>query len=171
MSLLHKIYSGYTSVERYFNIFAMILIVAMMLMVTGDVAGRYLFHRPLPAVLELTEFFMAGIVYAALAYTQFIKGHISIELLVDRYSPRKRLIMETISLFIGLIFFALVVWQGGRMAWAAWQIREITFTAAMPMPVYPAKFMVPIGSLLMCIRFIAQIAENMGVLLRGGLRT
>lgn len=171
MSSLHKIYSGYTAVERYFNIFAMILIVAMMLMVTGDVAGRYLFHSPLTGALELTEFFMVGIVYAALAYTQFSKGHINIELLVDRYSPRKKLIVETISLFIGLGFFALVLWQGGRMAWVAWQIREIAFTAAMSMPVYPAKFMVPIGSFLMCIRFIAQIAENLGVLLRGGIRT
>lgn len=168
-SVLNKVYSGYTAAERYFNTSAAILIVALMLMVVSDVIGRYVFNNPLTGTLEVTELFVVGIVYAALAYTQFLKAHISVDLLVIHYGPGKRLTAETITLLILLAFFALLVWQGSRMAWDSWQIREIS--VGPPIPIYPGKVIVPIGSFLICIRLIIQIAENLKALLIGGIRT
>ena len=171
MSLLHKTYSGWASVEKWFNTLAMVIIVVMMLMVVTDVVGRYLFNSPLPGALEITELLMVGTVYLALAYTQFVKAHISIDLLTTRYSQRNRLMVETISLFVLLAFFSLLVWQGGNMAWHSWQIKEIAMGPAARISVYPVKFMVPIGSFLICLRLIIQIAENLKALLIGGIRT
>jgi len=164
---LTKIYNSYCTVERFFNTFAMILIAAMMVIVVADVAGIFLANKPFPAALELTEFFMVAIVYSALAYTQSIKGHITIELFTERFGAKRRLIVETASFFIGLIFFVFLAWQTWNMFWYSLQIREIAFTAAFPLPRYPAKCLLFIGCVLMCIRFVAQIAGNIEALLKG----
>ena len=166
MFSLLKIYEGYAVAERYLNTLARILVVAMLFMITADVSLRTLFNSPLPGILDLTELFMVVIVFGALSYTEFTDSHIHIDIMINWYGPKAQLITKIISLFIGFIFFALLVWQGGRMALMSWQIREVTMNSAAPLPVYFSKSMVPIGSFFICIRFVVQIAECVEMLLR-----
>ena len=57
------------------------LLVLMMMVTVIDVCGRYFLNAPLPGAFEMTQFLMAGIVYAGLPRVSQNEGHITIDLL------------------------------------------------------------------------------------------
>ena len=64
-----------------------------MFLTVGDVVGRYLVGiipglGPIPGSFELTEFMLAVIVLTAIGHTQMKDEHISIDLLVEKFSPK-----------------------------------------------------------------------------------
>ena len=149
--------------DAYLNGLAACLMLAMMLLVTLDVAASYLFNSPLPGKLELTEFLMVGIVYGSLAYTQAVRGHINVEVVLVRLERRRRIASETLGALFALLFFALLFWRTTAMAWQSWEIREVTM-GVEAFAVYPVKALIPLGSLLMCLRLLVDVADGLRAL-------
>jgi len=148
------------------NIIGSIFLIGMMLMIVGDVTGRYLFNQPIHGTLEITEFVMVAMVYLTLAHTQAIKAHIKVELLIDRVGRNSRLILELITYFLGLTIFVFICWQGVMSAIDAWEIEEVT-DGYIPFPTLPAKATIPIGSLILCIRFTVDMVTAIKELITG----
>lgn len=133
---------------------------AMMLLVTGDVLGRYLFNSPIHGTTEITEFMMVGLLYFTLAHTQALKAHIRVDMLVSLFSPRARLICEEITYFLGFILLALITWQSLVSAIQAWKIGETTFGLIL-FPLFPAKVLIPIGCFIVCLRLILDFFHGL----------
>jgi len=152
------------TLEKFLNhVAGGIILIGMMLLVTGDVIRRLAFKSPIHGTTELVEFMMVGLLYLTLANTQAIKAHINIEILVERLSPRTRLLCELISCFLGLILFSLITWQGIKSSAYSWKINEITF-GVIKFPLFPSKAIIPVGSLLLCLRFILDIIDGLAKL-------
>jgi len=94
-----------------------LMLAVMMLISTADVIGRYLFLCPIDGAWEMVS--MAFVICGAMAigYTQLVKGHIQINLVSDRLTPRGRAGLFIFSYFICLMGSALVTWQGWLRAW------------------------------------------------------
>ena len=75
-------------------------VVFIMLLTCADVVMR-LFGRPIPGTYELVGYFGAVIVAFAMAYTSVERGHIAVELLVDRLPRRPRHVVEALSALAG----------------------------------------------------------------------
>lgn len=60
---------------------------AMMLITAVDVAGRYLFSKPLPGGFELTEMMLAALIYCGLPLVSKRREHIVIDTF-DPFMPR-----------------------------------------------------------------------------------
>jgi len=148
------------------NVAGGIILTAMMLLVTGDVLGRYLFNSPIHGTTEITEFMMVGLLYFTLAHTQADKSHIRVEMFVSRLTPRAQLFFETITYLLGLFLFVLITWQGTLSAIKAWQVGETTFGVIL-FPLFPAKVLIPIGSFLFSLRLLLDFVEGLKHL-RGG---
>ena len=73
-----------------------------------DVLARFVFHKSLPGIIELEEFFMVIIVFLALGATHQKEGHISIELLTCRLSPQIRRSLAVFNNVTGTLFFGLM---------------------------------------------------------------
>lgn len=153
-------------IEKFFNnVLAAILLTAMMLLVSGDVIGRYLFNAPIHGTTEITEFLMIGLFYFTLGRAQALRTHIRVEFLFLSLSPRGKLICDICSHALGFFIFALIAWQTLMAAVQAWKIGETTFGVIL-FPLFPAKILVPLGSLLFCLRLLKDIVED-GKKLRG----
>ena len=140
--------------ERFLNnVIGGIILTFMMLLVTGDVSGRYLLNRPIHGTTEITEFMMVALFYFTLAYTQADKGHIRIELLTSHLSPRNQLICEMITYPLAIILFVLITWQGTLATIKSWDFGETTF-GLIELPLYPAKALIPVGSFLFSLRLL-----------------
>ena len=87
------------------------LAVAAMIAVTCvDVVGRRLGY-PLKGVYDLVELLGAFAITGALPYTTACRGHVAIEFLPHKLSPRGRTILSTL---VGLVFigvFAFLTWR------------------------------------------------------------
>lgn len=132
----------------------------IMCLTTADVAGRYLFNAPITGVFELTEFMVLILIFSFLAYTQYSKGHVSVDLLVSLF-PRK--IQTTIAMFnhtICLVLMGLITYMGFRRA-----LELVEFQEASPnlgVPIYPFVFFLVLGCTVMCIEYIRDLLRIFG---------
>ena len=140
------------------NILGSFLLITMMLLVATNVVLRYVFEIPLHGALEITEFIMVAIVYFTLSHTQAIKAHIRVELLHGAVSRRTSLIFDLIAYVFGLGIFILITWQTVMSFLDSWGILEET-DGYIEFPIYPAKFTIPIGCFMLCIRFLVDIID------------
>jgi TRAP-type C4-dicarboxylate transport system permease small subunit len=140
--------------------------IASMLLGVADVVGTKFLDYPVPGTLEFTESTMVLIVFGALAYTQERRGHIRVELLYTHAGPRGKSFMEAVTHLVALAFFALLAWQGvGELAYS-WEIREATM-GTVRFPLYPARFLLVLGVLLLLLRLAIDLVEDVGRLWRG----
>ena len=73
-----------TSPLAWLNGLACVALLAMMLLVAADVAGRYLIGHPLPGAIELVQYAMVFVVFSALPTVTLKRRHISLDVLHDR---------------------------------------------------------------------------------------
>jgi len=107
-------------ISRWLNWVAAAALVLMMLVVCANVIGRSIFSMPVKGTVDLVGYLGAFVLAWALAYTQFRKGNISIELLMLRLSPRLQTIIDTIVYFVCFALFVIVSWQATKYAITIW---------------------------------------------------
>ena len=149
----------FLAVEKWLNGFSAAVLAAMMVLVTANIVARYIFNRPILGTLEITEFLMVAAVYLSLAYTQFLKAHINITLVTSLLPRRKNLVCDLITYLIGFTFFSLIVWQGTLMTLESYEMEEVTF-GTIELLEWPVKMLVPFGSLIVSIRFLADAVDT-----------
>jgi TRAP-type C4-dicarboxylate transport system permease small subunit len=139
-----------------FNWVASASVMAMMLLTCADIVLR-LFRRPIPGTYEMVGLLGAVFASFSLAYTSYHRGHIAVDFLVQKLSPRGQTAVEAANSLVGAAFFALVARQcliyGNRLQ----QFGEISMT--LQMPLHPFVYGIAAGCALLA-----------AVLLLGALR-
>lgn len=152
------------TVNRFLALVAGGLTFLLMLVVVGDVAGRYVLRRPIPAALEITEILLPLIVFLAIAYTEAVGGNIRVIMLKDRLSLRKQVVLDVLAYALGLLVFSLVTWKTFAYAWSSWGVREVA-QGIISLPVYPTKFGIALGSFLISLEFLTGLVSKMARLI------
>ncbi|HRW80358.1 MAG TPA: TRAP transporter small permease [Desulfomonilia bacterium] len=133
-------------------------LVFMMLLTVADVFGR-LFNSPIPGTFEIVGFTGAAVIAFALPYTSVMKGHIAVEVLVERLPRLARIIVNAVNSFVAMVLFAVISWQCVVFAQDIKASREVSLT--LQMPVYPFVYGIAAGcallSLVLFVEFIRQL--------------
>jgi len=103
----------------------------IMLLTCADVVMRF-FGRPIPGAYELVGYFGALIVAFALAWTSIERGHIAVELLVDRLPARPRALVEGAGYLFSTVLFGLLAWQSQVYAMDLLETGEVSLTLGIP---------------------------------------
>lgn len=164
MSLIKTLGRTVQRISQVVNSVGIGTIVAMMLLTTADVSLRYLFNRPILGSVELTEFMMLLVVALGLAYTQVRKGHIFVELITSKFSPRAQAVIESIGYFLCLVMYLLIVWQAVVQAQVQW-VHGVK-TGALEIPKYPFYFVLAFGCVLLSIVFLVDLIESLSRVVR-----
>jgi TRAP-type C4-dicarboxylate transport system permease small subunit len=134
----------------------------MMFLMAADVVLRYFFNSPLPGAYELFEYMMAIVVSFGIVYCAQRGGHVTVDLVVDRFPKKVQAVIGSITSFFSLGLFMLITWQN------LWYIKEqfgskLT-SAVLLIPVYPFIAVVAIGFGVFCIvllkNFINFLSET-----------
>ena len=131
------------------------LVLVMIFPTTFDIFMRYIMEEPLPAIFQLTEFMMVGVVYLGISYVQSIKEHIKIEMATSWLPQRGQDLLDMFGYLVGLFLSATITWQSGRLAWEAWVTQDYTM-GIIHFPLWPAKSIIPIGCGLLFIRLLVD---------------
>jgi len=135
------------------------VLILMMLLTAADVCLRYIFNRPILGALELTEFMMAIVVSSALAYAAFRKGHVSVDVLITRFSSRVQAVINSITCFLGFSLFLLIAWRSTLYAEnlrACGQVSTILY-----IPIHPFVYSIIIGSAVICLILLGNLVEHL----------
>ncbi len=160
MQILEKIRD---LLDKAFVVLGGVAVLALMALATGNVCGR-VFGVPYAGAYELVSFLGAVVTAFALGYTQRKKSHIVVDILTETFRPGVKKLLDGISYFIGMVFFALVSWVIFR-----WGIRiagsgEVSET--LKIAYYPFIYCVAVGFAFLCLTLLLDFLYT--VLKKGG---
>lgn len=144
---------GITLVSRGFNTLGGAAVVAMMLLTCADVVLR-LFRLPVPGTYEMVSFLGTFVIAFSLAYTSLEKGHIAVEIFVERLPRRLQSAVEAAVSLIGAALFSLLTWQSLSYAADLRLSGEVSVT--LTMPIYPFIYGIAVGSGLLALVLILE---------------
>lgn len=150
------------SIERLAIIMCWIvagLLGVMLFIVPIDGLGRYFFKHPLKGTLEFSESAIVMIIFLAAAYCEFTQGHIRVTFLFDRLSKKIKFTVRSLTSVLSTIYFFLLSWQSGIIAFHSFQIREIS-SGSLPIPLYIPKFFITLGSAVMFILLTLKLVNS-----------
>ncbi len=121
---------------------------------------RTVFNMPLLWSVELSQFTMSAYYLLGGAYVMLLRGHVRMDLLYSRWSPKRQAAMDAVTdlflisylviLLIGAVSsieYALEYNQTARSAWAP--------------PMAPIKIIMGIGILLMLLQSVAMFFKDL----------
>ena len=139
----------------------MAMIIPLMLLTFADVMLRGFFNKPIPGTFELSQYILAIFILLGAAYTQQVKGHVGVDFVTSRLSPRLRAICEIFTTLLSLLIIAIVVWQG----WVE-GITEKTVSDQLRIPQYPFRVLVAVGGFLLWLELLIDLFGSFGELMR-----
>ena len=121
-----------------------------------EIIARYVFNAPTAWAPEVVPL-LCGI-YCAMggAYTMLIRGHVNVDIVYERASPKTQTILNIITFPVGLLFFAALLYGSVRFALAPIEVFETSGTTAQT-PVWIAKSILPIGTFFMALQWISNV--------------
>jgi TRAP-type C4-dicarboxylate transport system permease small subunit len=110
-------------------------LVAMLALVVADIVGIKALAHPIPGGIEITAFLGVVVIGFAIAFVQVLHGHIQVDFIVLKLPERTRTIIEAITTFLGIAFFAILAWRTLDYARSMQLSGEVSMTQKIP--VYP----------------------------------
>lgn len=141
----------------------------MLMMVIGaaDVIMGKFFNIPIPGTLELSESLLVISFFMSIAFTQLNRGHIAVELFTSRLKGTKKEVLDLIGIFVLLLFFSLITFEGWKYAIYSLKIMEFQ-SGLINFPLYPAKLLAAIGLSLMTLQCFADMVYSIQKIMRRG---
>jgi TRAP-type transport system small permease protein len=145
----------------YLSVF---LFVLLMVLDTADVIGRKFFDRPIIGTMEISQVLMGGVVLLGWSYTQRYRGHVFVDMFINKYPHRVRLIIDIVMLVLSLVLFVFITYSSFLLA--VQHVGEHRVFPTLRVTSTPYYFFVPVGGFFMCLEMILQIIEQVKVLRR-----
>jgi C4-dicarboxylate transporter, DctQ subunit len=142
----------------------------LMLAVVYGVVGRYIFNSSANWVAELSAFMMVPLTFLALNHVQSKQMHVNITLLIDKQSLRSKTMLHIITTLVTLALFVMLTWAAWLFSLKALHNGYVSDAAQIPL--FPFRVIVPIGGLLMCVRLVTDLVQDINLLIgRGSLES
>jgi TRAP-type C4-dicarboxylate transport system permease small subunit len=133
-------------------------VIVMMLLTTFDVAGRYLFSKPIPGAIEMSEFMLAIFGMLGMAYTHQSGANVKVTMLTNALPPRLAMLTETITILLSFQIIAMLAWYG--IVAGIEEVHAGTTTDTLGIPIYPLYFLLSAGAGLLCLELLITLIES-----------
>ncbi len=143
-------------IEDGFAIVAGAMMALIMVLVSVDALGRYLFNSPIEIQFELTQNHLL-VMGTVLAYSWGIRegAQMRVEFLVDRLPMWMQRLVAAMSSAAAALIFGAVTYFSGIDVIEAWRNNEMTM-GVIDWPVVYARIWVPLGAGLLTLRLLAM---------------
>ena len=155
MALLAGLKRVVHQLSRWFCIAGMWLVLPLMFLTVADVISRDFFNKPIPGVFELSEYMLCVIILLGAAYTQQVKGHVSVDFLTSRFPLKARRTIEVLTTLLCLFMVTLVVWQGFVVG-----LEETGVSDMLRIPKAPFMILVGAGGMLLWLELLIGLIES-----------
>jgi TRAP-type C4-dicarboxylate transport system permease small subunit len=142
--------------SRSINVIAGIAITFIMLLTVLDVILRS-FRMPITGTYELVALSGAIVVGFALPLTSFVRGHIYVDFLVLKLSPRARTICNVLTRCLGMVLFFLIGWNLFKVGMDLHKSGEVSMT--LKLPFYPVAYGVASSCFVQCLVLVTDLVK------------
>lgn len=143
------------AVSKWLNRAAGAVLLLMMVLVNANVVLRPM-GMPIWGTYEIVGFMGSLVLSFALVQATYQRGHMAVEILTSRFSPRVRSILGVFHSFTGFVIMSLVAWQCARFATRVLRTGEVS--ATLKMPYYPFLYAIAtafgIAAIVVLVEFL-----------------
>ena len=132
---------------------------AIVALISYDVAMRSLFERPQLFVDEVVSFLEALVIFGGLAYAFRTGGHVRVDLVTSQLPGRPRAWLRAIGLVLGLAFLGVVMWTTTQSALTAYRYGRVS--AVMLYPLWLPMLLIPLGLALLAAVMLGALAAQL----------
>lgn len=145
---------------------AMAAIIACMVLVISDIVRREIIGIPIPGSYELVELIAALILSMGISYLTFLRGHVWVGVIVDRFRPRTQAIFDLVN---GAISLGFTVWLTQAM-FAFGTVTRIGggVTGHLLIPLHPFIYLVAVALALTCVVLVRDMVKATISIRKGG---
>ena len=154
--MLRKLSKTLDVAENVFAFLGCVLLLVATVTVVLEVTFRYFFQHSFVWVNELNEYILLYIPFLAASWLLRQNGHISVDILDEKLSPRWRFILDILIACIGIFVSAIFIWYGTKVTVDAW-VRDVRSLTVMKTPQVFVFFIIPVGSLLLLLEFVRKL--------------
>jgi len=149
---------------RISGFIAGVVLFGMMMLTTVDVICRYFFNSSILGVYEITEFMMVCLIFFSLSFAQKLKGHVAVNLLVDRFSYKRQHFFDSCNYLVSIIFLLLIAWMSFSQGIELFHSNRVS--GNLTIPVYPFFFVLTLG----CVAMALELLKDLIATIRGMLK-
>ncbi len=134
-----------------------LLIFVMIGVIMYETIARYFFNAPTPWAHDISGWLQVGYVFLGGAFALQRGFLVRVDIIYAHLSLRAQALIDlTVSTVLFGFFSCVIIWKSSEFAYLAFQMGEVSSTGVWSGPVYPAKFMIPIGMVLLTASWLAR---------------
>jgi TRAP-type C4-dicarboxylate transport system permease small subunit len=146
-------------VNRFFLLISGLTLAFMLVFTVFNVIMR-LFRRPIVGDYEIISFLGAIVVGFALPYTAWVKGHVTVDFVLDRLSKRSSAWTQAVTRFLSAALFVWIGWNFIALSLDLIKTKEVT--QLLKVPYYPISFALALCCFLLSVTLLSQIKKIIG---------
>ena len=147
-------------VEQACELLAKLALVAMMVIIGGEVVLRSLFQYSWQGTDEVASYLVVAITFLSLATCQAHRGFHELEIVKTRLSPRGRALLEATLHLICLIAAFILLWQFSRLVLNSWRSGDVS-VAGLAIPYWIPQLTMPLGIAVFCIALVKAMFRSL----------
>ena len=142
------------------------LVLVIVVVILYEIFVRYVLNSPTIWAHEVSQMIYGVYVILLGGFLQQRNGHVNVEILTQRFSPRTRAIINCFTWILFFSFCGVLLVKGWEMAWDSFLYRETESTVFAP-PIYPLKMMIPLGALLLLLQGLVKYIADLKLAITG----
>lgn len=146
---------------------AAVIIFLLGFLVCADVFGRALFNSPVKGTPEMVSMSIVIICFLLAGYAVQSGGMIYTDVVSGIFGVRGRAFAQLLSAVLGITFFGIIVWGSYEPTLHAIVSGEYEGEGALRVPVWPARSIVVIGSILVVASYALHAVNAAMALISG----
>lgn len=154
-------------ITRALMVAAAVLAFLLCFLVVADVIGRVVFNSPVKGTPEIVSLSIVIICYLQAGFAIRSGGMLHVDTFVNRLPPAAQSWLAAIGALIGMGFFALICYGSFDGAAHAWNSNEFEGEGALRVPVWPARFVIILGTALAALSYLLMVLENIALARQG----
>jgi TRAP-type C4-dicarboxylate transport system permease small subunit len=166
-SFFKKLEDGIHTMSRAFHLVSAIALFLLMILMTIDVIGRYVFKHAITGSIDLVVLLMVVFIFLSFANTTYQKIHVRTDVLYELLPPRKRAIFDIITIGLSALLMLLITWQLAARALKIIQNPPGLSTAYFGWPHFPFIILAAICCGFMFLELFIWVVQSINGAIKG----
>jgi TRAP-type C4-dicarboxylate transport system permease small subunit len=138
---------------------SVIAIFCLFLLIFADMALRTTISLSIEGGIEISEYILVAIGFLGLGYAQLKGGHVNVDVVLLRLSPRTQRIISVLILVALIVFFVSMGQQIAKDAYVSWATKDYRSGTTLLIPTWPPKLVAFTGTGMLVLSLIVQLTR------------
>lgn len=166
-SFFKKTEEGIHTISKAFHLVSAFVLFLMMILMTIDVVGRYVFKHAITGSIDLVVLMMVLFIFLSFANTTYRRTHVRTDVLYVLSSPRQQAIFDIITIGLSALIMLLITWQLAARALKIIQNPPGLSTAYFGWPHFPFMIMAAICCGFMFLELLIWVIQSINKAIKG----